>query len=69
MIKALREFGLTSEIAYAAALGSIVFSIFSWATAKRKADKPSAQRWGIFVGLWAPTFFEMGNALKLEEEN
>lgn len=69
MIRILRDFGLTSEIAYAAGIFSIFFSIFSWGAAKRKQDKPSAQRWGIFVGLWAPTFMEIGNALKIEEQN
>lgn len=69
MIKILRDFGLSSEVAYAAAMGSIVLSIFAWATAKGKDDRPSAQRWGIFVGLWAPTFMEIGNALKVEEKN
>jgi hypothetical protein len=69
MIKTLRDFGLSSDLAYIAAMASIVMSIFAWATAKRADDKASAQRWGIFVGLWAPTFFELGNALKVDEES
>ncbi len=31
------------------------------------ATPASAQRWGIFVGLWAPTFVELGNALRIDE--
>ena len=27
-----------------------------------------ADRWGLFVGEWAPTFFAMGSALGLEEQ-
>ena len=68
MIKVLKTLGLSSEVAYAAGLLSIVASIGAWAAAKSADDKPSAQRWGIFIGLWAPTFMEIGNALKVEEK-
>jgi hypothetical protein len=30
-------------------------------------DKASAQHWGIFAGLWAPTLMAIGNALEAEE--
>jgi hypothetical protein len=40
----------------------------AWATAKSAEDKASAERLGIFVGLWAPTFWEIGNALKVDEK-
>lgn len=68
MVKLLKRIGLNSEVAYAAGLLSIVASIGAWATAKQAEDKPTAQRWGIFIGLWAPTFMEIGNALKAEEK-
>ena len=68
MVKALRTVGMTSEMAYILGLGSVGASIIAWARAKSTDDKPSAQRWGIFVGLWAPTFMEIGNALKVEEK-
>jgi hypothetical protein len=64
----LRKVGFTSELAYALGLGSVVASIVAWGRAKSADDKPSAQNWGIFVGLWAPTFMEIGNALKVEEK-
>ena len=32
-------------------------------------DKPQSDRWGIFIGHWAPTFFALGIALKHEEES
>jgi hypothetical protein len=39
-----------------------------WLASKTgERDTARADRWGIFVGLWAPTFFGLGNALKLEE--
>ncbi|MBA2579718.1 MAG: hypothetical protein H0V03_02525 [Thermoleophilaceae bacterium] len=68
MVKAMRAVGVTSELAYILGLGSVVASIVAWGRAKSVDDKPSAQRWGIFVGLWAPTFMEIGNALKVDEK-
>lgn len=70
MIKLLHRTGVTSEVAYLAGLASIALSIAAWATSRSKEDAPAAkaERWGIFVGLWAPTFMQIGNALKLEEK-
>ena len=70
MTKVLRGLNITSDIAYAAGLLSIVASIGAWATSRSKEEAPAAkaERWGIFVGLWAPTFMEIGNALKAEEK-
>ena len=68
MVKVMQGLGVSSEVAYAAGLLSIVASIVAWGAAKNQDDKPSAQRWGIFVGLWAPTFMQIGNALKIDEK-
>lgn len=60
----------------AAGFASILGSIFIWASQGGNADNEEAQahaeRFGIFVGLWAPTFFVLSNrynaaALKEEE--
>lgn len=67
MVKFLHGVGLTSDVAYIAGLGSVVASIAAWAASSQAADKAHAERWGIFVGLWAPTFMEIGNALKAAE--
>ncbi|GAA5189470.1 hypothetical protein GCM10023322_42390 [Rugosimonospora acidiphila] len=69
MIKKLQEMGVTSSIAYMAGAASIAMSIGSWMVSKKaeRAGTDRADRWGIYVGLWAPTFFGIGNALKLEE--
>lgn len=71
MIKKMQELGVTSSIAYTAGLISIGMSFASWAMSKKaeRAGLDRADRWGIFVGLWAPTFFGIGNALKLEESH
>jgi hypothetical protein len=71
VVAALSSAGFRSEWAYAAGFASIGLSILSHyaSRAKRGDDKSQADRWGIFVGQWAPTFFALGIALKLEEES
>ncbi|AWN30626.1 hypothetical protein ACFTZK_00120 [Streptomyces decoyicus] len=72
IIKKLHEAGLRSEHAYCAALGSIGISFLSWVTSaklEKSADVDRADRWGIFVGEWAPTFFGLGLALAQYEKD
>jgi hypothetical protein len=61
---------MTSNMAYAAGLASILASIMAWKTSKdaESAERDRADRWGIFVGLWAPTFIGIGNALHHDEK-
>jgi hypothetical protein len=71
VIKKLHEMGVRSEHAYLAAFASIGLSIFAWAaslTAEPHQDIDRADRWGIFVGEWAPTFFGLGLALSQFEQ-
>lgn len=68
LIRMLRQVGVTSDLVYLAGLLSIGASIATWAAAKRNSDPAHAERFGIFVGLWPPTFFVLGNALKQEEQ-
>jgi hypothetical protein len=53
-----------------AAFASIGLSVAAWFMSKNKekADLDRADRWGIFVGTWAPTFFGLGNALQHYEQ-
>jgi hypothetical protein len=69
MIKILRQLGVNSDIAYLASIVSIGASVAAWLVSRRFENAPGekADRWGIYVGLWAPTFMALGNALKLEE--
>ncbi|MEU7566123.1 hypothetical protein [Streptomyces fradiae] len=72
MIQKLHEKGLRSEHAYTAALLSIGLSIAAWATSLRAepgAGLDRADRWGIFVGEWAPTLFGLGLALSHYEQH
>jgi hypothetical protein len=72
IIKKLHEKGVRSEHAYIAAFVSIGLSFGSWAaslTMEPGASISRADRWGIFVGEWAPTFFGMGLALSHYEQS
>ena len=70
MIELLHNSGIKSEYAYAGGFASIALSLGSWLISRAKSGDSKAQsdRWGIFVGHWAPTFFALGVALKLEEK-
>jgi hypothetical protein len=70
MIEKLHDAGLRSDYAYIAGLASIGLSFLAWATSRGAEDAGTdrADRWGIFVGQWAPTFFGLGNALRSYEK-
>lgn len=71
IIKKLHEKGVRSEHAYVAAFVSIGLTVVSWAgslTMEPGANVSRADRWGIFVGEWAPTFFGLGLALSHYEQ-
>ncbi|MFE2918310.1 hypothetical protein ACFRKE_01670 [Kitasatospora indigofera] len=65
IVRKLHEAGITSEHAYTAAFGSIGLSLASWVISMKaeQAGVARADRWGIFIGEWAPTFFALGLAL------
>ncbi len=56
-----------SNVCFILGFISIIGSIATWAIT-RGEGKPDelahAERFGIFVGLWAPTFFIISNRLK-----
>jgi hypothetical protein len=70
MIEKLHEAGLRSEHAYVAGFASIALAALAWGASLtgEKAGTDRADRWGIFVGHWAPTFFGLGNALRSYEK-
>lgn len=66
MFKTIRTLGITSDVAYTLGFLSVIGSIFIWYSqggTKEGADKAGGERFGIFVGLWAPTFFAIGNGI------
>ncbi|POM26219.1 hypothetical protein BTM25_06090 [Actinomadura rubteroloni] len=68
MLSALRKAGLSSQMMYTAGFGSIGVSVVSWMVSRTRQDVNRADHWGLFVGQWAPTFFALGAALRLEEQ-
>ncbi|PPK90907.1 hypothetical protein CLV92_12137 [Kineococcus xinjiangensis] len=70
VIEKLHDSGIRSEHAYAAAFASIGLSWLAYYTSKHKQGEGTdrADRWSIFVGQWAPTFFGLGNALRSYEK-
>jgi hypothetical protein len=46
---------------------SIIASIVTWFTAKDE-DQAHGERFGIFVGLWVPSFFILSNRLARKAE-
>lgn len=66
MVKRIGNLGLTSDMAYIAAISSVLLSIVMWFS-NRGSDPAHAERFGIFVGLWAPTLAILGRALEENE--
>jgi len=69
MLVKLRDMGVTSDMLFVAGMVSIVASFLSWVMSKKAeaAGIDRADRWGIFIGEWAPTFFTFGIGLRLDE--
>ncbi|WP_405141902.1 hypothetical protein OG589_32505 [Sphaerisporangium sp. NBC_01403] len=60
--------GIRSGMMYTAGIVSVGASFVSWLLSKEyEQDLARADRWGLFVGEWAPTFFAIGVALRIEE--
>ena len=53
---------LLSNICFVAGFVSVVASIAIWFMSK-EPDLAHGERFGIFVGLWAPTFFALSSRL------
>jgi len=68
IIRTLHRLGIPSDAFHAMAGASILGSIAIWAMRTGK-DQAHAERFGIFVGLWAPTFMIIGSQLHTEESN
>ncbi|MEX1106483.1 MAG: hypothetical protein WEB78_09810 [Ilumatobacteraceae bacterium] len=62
MIQLLKKTGLNQDLLYVLGFASVAASIAIW-NAKKGDDDAHAERFGIFVGLWAPTFFAIANGL------
>ena len=68
MIKLLKKVGLSQDVMYVLGFASVGASIVVW-NARKGDDHAHAERFGIFVGLWAPTFFAIGNGLAADRSD
>ena len=70
MLRQLHQMGLRADHCYLAGASSIGLSFFSWMMSKQleSAGIDRADRWGIFIGEWAPTFIALGNGLRTYEK-
>jgi hypothetical protein len=67
--KALSSIGLRGWQMHACSFGSIYLCIALWIRAKTvdQEERGNAERRALFVGLWPPTFWLIGDALQIEE--
>jgi hypothetical protein len=65
LTKKLHDTGLRSDLAYAASLGSIGLCIGLWIRAKTvdQDERGNAERRALFVGLWPPMFWLIGDSV------
>jgi len=52
-----------SKVCFTASLVSVACSILTWVTVS-DVDPAHAERFGIFIGLWAPTLMGLANYYK-----
>ena len=65
LIESLHRVGLRSSHLHLASMGSIGLCITLWIRAKTvdQAQRGNAERRALFVGLWPPMFWLIGDAL------
>lgn len=69
LVQRMRNIGITSDVLQILGFASIFGSIATWRTAAGSGDSAHAERFGIFVGLWAPTFFALAGQVAIAEAN
>ena len=66
IVDALHRSGLRSSQVHALSLGSVGLCIGLWIRAKTvdQDERGNAERRALFVGLWAPTLWQIGDSLR-----
>ena len=64
--KRLHQTGLRGWHCHSASLGSVALCIGLWIRAKTvdQDERGNAERRALFVGLWAPTLWQIGDSLR-----
>ncbi len=68
IVQKLRGFGISSTVLQGLGFGSIGASIAIWNLRRLGGDAAHAERFGIFIGLWAPTFLILANEAAAQEK-
>ena len=69
IVETLHRCGVRGSHVHALSLGSVGLCIGLWIRAKTvdQAERANAERRALFVGLWAPTLWQIGDSLRLSE--
>ncbi len=69
LAKGLHSAGLRSVHLHVASLGSVLLCLGLWIRAKTvdQEERDNAERRAIFVGLWPPTLWMIGNSIQHHE--
>jgi hypothetical protein len=70
VVGALQRIGLRGSQFHALSLGSVGLCIGLWIRAKTvdQDERGNAERRALFVGLWAPTLWQVGDSLRIGEQ-
>jgi hypothetical protein len=70
IVDVLHRSGLRGSLFHALSLGSVGLCIGLWIRAKTvdQDERGNAERRAIFVGLWAPTLWQIGDSLRVLEQ-
>lgn len=69
VVGAVRRLGLRSTHLHLASLGSVGLCVVLWVRAKTidQDERGNAERRALFVGLWPPTLWLIGDSLRKPE--
>jgi hypothetical protein len=70
IVDALHRGGIRGAQFHALSLGSVGLCIGLWIRAKTvdQDERGNAERRALFVGLWAPTLWQIGDSLRIVEQ-
>ena len=71
LVNFMRRAGLRDWYLQAASMGSVGLCVVLWIRAKTvdQDERGNAERRALFVGLWAPTLWQMGDSLTAREQS
>jgi hypothetical protein len=70
IVDVLHRTGLRGSQFHALSLGSVGLCVGLWIRAKTvdQDERGNAERRALFVGLWAPTLWQIGDSLRMVEQ-